>query len=149
SFAAPWQSLLGHRFATAVAFGQAIGTQWPVRLIMIAAVFGLFQCYNGNLVAASRMLFSFGRRGTIPARFAAIHPEFHSPSAAIAGVTVASLAGLFLGDALLVPVTEVGSMAAASGWFAACISFFLVETRTGAKLIAALGAMVALLLVAM
>jgi amino acid transporter len=149
SFAAPWRSLLGHRFATAVAFGQAIGTQWPIRLIMIAAVFGLFQCFNGNMVAASRMLFSFGRRGTIPARFGGIHPEFHTPSAAIAGVTIASLAGLFLGDALLVPVTEVGSMAAASGWFAACVSFFLVETRLSARAIAALGALVALLLVAM
>src|SRR4029077_10605052 len=78
-----------------------------------------------------------------------IHPAFQTPSIAIAGVTVATLAGLVLGDSLLVPVTEVGSMACACGWFAACISFFLVETRPGARLIAAIGAVVALLLVAM
>jgi len=149
SFVAPWQTLLGKRFATAAAFGQAMGTQWPLRLIMVAAVFGLLQCFNGNFVAASRMLFSFGRRGTIPARFGAVHGKFQTPSAAILGVTLATIGGLLLGDALLVPVTEVGSMAAASGWFAACVSFLMVDKRAVARWIAALGALVALLLVAM
>jgi amino acid transporter len=112
-------------------------------------MFGLFQCFNGNFVAASRLLFSFGRRGTIPARFAAIHPIFQTPSAAIIGVTIATLTALFLGDALLVPVTEVGSMASACGWLAASLSLFLVESRVRIRLIAALGALVALLLLAM
>src|SRR4029077_501035 len=149
SYVAPWQTLLGKRFATATAFGQVMGAQWPVRLILIAAMFGLFQCFNGNFVAASRLLFSFGRRGTIPGSFARLHPAFQTPSIAIAGVTIATLAGLVLGDSLLVPVTEVGSMACATGWFAACISLFLVETRLGVRLVAAMGAIVALLLVAM
>jgi len=149
SFVAPWQTLLGKRFATAEAFSAAVGMQWPVRMIMGAAVFGLLQCFNGNFVAASRMLFSFGRRGTVPARFGAVHPVYQTPSAAIAGVTVATVAGLALGDALLVPVTEVGSMAAATGWTAACVSLFVVEKRNGVRMIAALGVLVALLLVAM
>jgi amino acid transporter len=149
SFAAPWQSLLGKRFATAAAFSRAVGSQWPVRFILIAAMFGLFQCFNGNFVAASRLLFSFGRRGTIPARFGVVHSRFLTPSAAIIGVAVATLAALFLGDALLVPVTEVGSMACATGWFAACLSLLLVERRWRVRVIAAIGACVALLLVAM
>jgi APA family basic amino acid/polyamine antiporter len=149
SFAAPWQSLLGKRFATAAAFGQAMGTQWPVHLILIAAMFGLFQCFNGNFVAASRLLFSFGRRGTIPTRFAEIHPRFQTPSKAIIGVTIATLAGLFLGDALLVPVTEVGSMASACGWLAASLSLFLIESRLRVRFVAALAVFVALLLIAM
>src|SRR5947207_5160111 len=149
SFAAPWPSLLGKRFATAAAFGQAMGTQWPVHLILIAAMFGLFQCFNGNFVAASRLLFSFGRRGTIPTRFAEIHPRFQTPSTAIIGVTIATLAGLFLGDALLVPVTEVGSMASACGWLAASLSLFLIESRLRVRFVAALGVFVALLLIAM
>ena len=95
------------------------------------------------------MLFSFGRRGTIPARFGVVHEKFQTPSVAIWGVTLATIGGLLLGDALLVPVTEVGSMSAASGWFAACVSFLLVEKRAGARWIAALGTLVALLLVTM
>src|SRR5262249_39709258 len=87
SVPAPWQALLGKRFATAAAFGQIAGTQWAVRLIMVAAVFGLLQCFNGNFVAASRMLFSFGRNGTVPARFGAVHAKFQTPAVAIVGVT--------------------------------------------------------------
>jgi amino acid transporter len=149
SFAAPWQSLLGLRFATAAAFGHAMGTPWPVRLILIAAMFGLFQCFNGNFVAATRLLFSFGRRSTIPARFAVVHPVFQTPSIAIIGITIATLAALFLGDALLVPVTEVGSMASACGWLAASFSLFLVESRWRVRFIAAQGSVVAVLLIAM
>jgi basic amino acid/polyamine antiporter, APA family len=149
SYAAPWPSLLGKRFATAAAFGQAVGTQWPVRLILIAAMFGLFQCFNGNFIAASRLLFSFGRRGTIPARFAAIHPSFRTPSTAIIGVTIATIIALFLGDALLVPVTEVGSMASACGWLAASLSLFLIDSRLRVRCVAGLAGLVALLLIAM
>jgi basic amino acid/polyamine antiporter, APA family len=149
SFAAPWQSLLDTRFATAAAFSRVPGTQWLVRLILVAAIFGLFQCFNGNFVAASRLLFSFGRRGTIPANFAKIHAKFQTPSIAVIGVTLATLVGLALGDALLVPVTEVGSMASACGWLATCVSLLVVESRIGVRLIAALGSLVALVLLAM
>ena len=149
SFAVPWQSVLGKRFATAAAFGQAMGTQWPVRLILVAAIFGLVQCFNGNFVAASRLLFSFGRRGTIPGWFARIHFSFQTPSVAIIAITLATVAAQFLGDALLVPVTEVGSMASACGWLAASVSLFLVESRLRARIIAAVGALVALLLLVM
>jgi APA family basic amino acid/polyamine antiporter len=149
SFAAPWQSLLGKQFATAAAFQQATGNPWPVRLILIAAMFGLFQCFNGNFVAASRLLFTFGRRGTIPARFGSVHSHFQTPAIAIIGVAAATLIALFLGDALLVPVTEVGSMASACGWFAASLSLFLVEARFRVRLVAGIAALIALLLVAM
>src|SRR5256884_6793068 len=118
AYVSPWQSLVGKRFATAIAFEQALGAQWPVRLIVIMALFGLFQCFNGNFVASSRLLFAFGRRRTIHESLGTIHPVFLTPSVAVPGITAGTLLGLFLGDALLVPVTEVGSMASALGWFA-------------------------------
>jgi amino acid transporter len=149
SYIAPWQSLLGKRFATAVAFEQALGARWPVLLILIAAFFGLFQCFNGNFVASSRLLFAYGRRQTIPGAFGRIHEKFQTPSVAILGIAAATIAGLLLGDALLVPVTEVGSMASAFGWLAACVSFFLVERRLRARLLTLLGILVAALLLVM
>jgi hypothetical protein len=57
--------------------------------------------------------------------------------------------GLLIGDALLVPVTEVGAMASAFGWLAACVSFYIVERRMRLRVIAALGMVVSLLLVLM
>ena len=60
-----------------------------------------------------------------------------------------TLIGLLLGDSILVPVTEVGSMASAFGWFAACFSFFLVEAAPRLRLIAAFGTLISLLLMLM
>ena len=149
AYVAPWQGLIGKRFVTAIAFEQALGARWPVRLILTMAIFGLFQCFNGNFVASSRLLFAYGRRGTIHPRFGEVHEKFLTPSVAVLGITVGTLAGVLLGDALLVPVTEVGSMASALGWFAACLSFWLVEKRISMRVVTGLGIVVSLLLFSM
>jgi len=149
SYIAPWQSLAGKRFATAIAFGQGTHSIWIVRLILGITLVGLLQVFNGNFVAASRLLFAFGRRRTIPSAFARIDPVHLTPSVAISGVTVATLVGLLVGDALLVPVTEVGSMASAFGWLATCVSFYMVEHGVRLRLVAAMGILVSLLLVLM
>ena len=149
AYIAPWQSLLGRRFATAIAFEQGLGARWPVRLILIMALFGLFQCFNGNFAASTRLLFAYGRRGTIYSRFGAVHKRFLTPSVAVLGITVGTLVGLFLGDSLLVPVTEVGSMASALGWFAACLSFWFVEKRAPIRIVTGMGIAVSLLLILM
>jgi len=146
AYIGPWQGLIGKRFATAIAFEQALGAQWPVRLILIMALLGLFQCFNGNFVASSRLLFAYGRRRSIPSIFAKIHEKFLTPNIAILGITGGTLIGLLLGDALLVPVTEVGSMASALGWFAACLSFWIVEKRASMRIVTGLGIAVSLLL---
>jgi len=113
------------------------------------AFFGLFQCFNGNFVASSRLLFAYGRRQTVPAPFGRIHERFQTPSIAILGIAAATIAGLLLGDALLVPVTEVGSMASAFGWLATCVSFFLVERTLRSRALTSLGILVAALLLLM
>lgn len=149
SYIAPWHSLLGKRFATAIAFEQGTHLAWLSRLILAVSLVGLLQCFNGNFVAATRMLFAFGRRRTIPGIFAAVHVTHLTPTVAILGITVTTLVGLLLGDALLVPVTEVGSMASAFGWLAACVSFYMVERAGGQRLVAAVGIAVSLSLVFM
>src|SRR5437899_1484873 len=149
AYIAPWQNLLGRRFATAIAFEQGLGARWPVRLILIMALFGLFQCFNGNFAASTRLLFAYGRRGTIYSRFGAVHKRFLTPSVAVLGITVGTLVGLFLGDSLHVPVTEVGCMASALGWFAACLPFWFVEKRAPIRIVTGVGIAVSLLLILM
>jgi len=149
AYVAPWQSLLGKRFATAIAFERGVGTRWPVDLILFMALFGLFQCFNGNFVASSRLLFAFGRRRTIPASFGTVHQIFQTPSVAILGITIGTIVCLLLGDAILVPASEVGSMAAALGWFAACTSFWAVEKRASMRIVTGMGIAVSLLLISM
>jgi amino acid transporter len=149
SYIAPWPSLVGRRFATAIAFEHGTHSVWLVRLILAISLVGLLQVFNGNFVVATRLVFAFGRRGTIPGAFGAVHARFLTPSAAIIGIAAGTLFGLFIGDALLVPVTEVGSMAAALGWLAACASFFAVEKGMRLRCIAVFGAVVSLLFVLM
>ena len=149
SYVAPWQTLLGKPFATAIAFEQGTGVPWLVRIVMASALLALFECFNGNFVASSRLLFAFGRRGTIHSGFAKVHPTLRTPSVAIIAITAATVVGLLMGDAILVPITEVGSMAAATGWFVTCLSFWLVEKSPSKRFFTAVGMLVALLLVLM
>jgi APA family basic amino acid/polyamine antiporter len=125
AYVAPWRSLLGKKFMTAVAFRQALGSQgfaakWIVNIILAAALLSLFKCFNGNFVAASRLFFSLGRRGMIDPRAGTIHTQYQTPSVAVLCVGIVTAMCLLLGDAILVPVTEVGSVACALGWAAAC-----------------------------
>src|SRR3984957_2765852 len=123
AFVAPWGQLTGEKFMTAVAFQRAVGARWIVNIILAAALLSLFKCFNGNFVAASRLLFALGRRGMVDARAGTIHPRHHTPATAVLCTGVATGACMLLGDAILVPVTEVGSVACAIGWSAACAAY--------------------------
>src|ERR1700726_1779069 len=64
-YVAPWRQLTGEKFMTAVAFGHAVGSRWIVSVILAAALLSLFKVFNGNFVAASRLLFAMARRGLV------------------------------------------------------------------------------------
>jgi APA family basic amino acid/polyamine antiporter len=149
AYIAPWQGLLGKRFATAIAFEQALGVRWPVELILTIAMFGLFQCFNGNFVASTRLLYAYSRNGSVPPQLSRVHPRFQTPNIAVLVVGAGTAVALLLGDAALVPVTEVASAASAFGWFTACVSFWLIEPGLRFRIIATLGALASLILVLM
>jgi APA family basic amino acid/polyamine antiporter len=136
AFVAPWRQLTGEKFMTAVAFQQALGSRGftsrlIVNIILAAALLSLFKCFNGNFVAASRLLFALGRRGMVDSRVGAVHAKYQTPSAAVLCVGLATAACMLLGDAILVPVTEVGSVACAIGWSAACAACLALARRPG------------------
>jgi basic amino acid/polyamine antiporter, APA family len=123
AFVAPWRDLTGEKFMTAVAFQHAVGSRWIVNVILAAALLSLFKCFNGNFVAASRLLFALGRRNLIDARAGQIHLQHQTPSIAVLCIGMATAACMLLGDAILVPITEVGSVACAIGWAATCAAY--------------------------
>ena len=130
AFVAPWRQLLGEKFMTAVAFQRAVGARWVVNIILAAALLSLFKCFNGNFVAASRLLFALGRRGMVHASLGTVHAKYQTPSAAVVCVGIATGACMLLGDAILVPITEVGSVACAIGWSAACAACLALDGRS-------------------
>ena len=148
-YVAPWRELTGERFMTAVAFERAVGSRWIVRVILAAALLSLLKVFNGNLIAASRLLFAMGRRGLVDERVAMIHPRNQTPSVAVICVGLGTAACMFLGDAILVPISEVGSVASAAGWLAACAAYYQMGPAPRERLIAATGALIGLLMILM
>jgi APA family basic amino acid/polyamine antiporter len=138
TFVAPWSRLTSEKFMTAVAFQQAVGARgfagkWIVNIILAAALLSLFKCFNGNFVAASRLFFALGRRGMVSPRVGVIHTQHQTPSTAVLCVGLATAACMLLGDAILVPITEVGSVACAIGWAATCASCLALTGKRGAE----------------
>jgi basic amino acid/polyamine antiporter, APA family len=148
AYAAPWRTLTGG-FLTAVAFEHAIRSHWIVNVILAAALLSLFKVFNGNFVAASRLLFALGRRGLVDGRLATVHPRTRTPSTSIVCVGLTTGACMFLGQAILVPVSEVGSVASATGWMAACAAYFLLAPSPAKRFIAAVGAFLGAMMILM
>jgi APA family basic amino acid/polyamine antiporter len=128
---APWHELAGEKFMTAVAFQRAVGARWIVNVILAAALLSLLKCFNGNFVAASRLLFALGRRGLVDSRAGQIHVEHQTPSVAVLCVGLLTGGCMLLGDAILVPITEVGSVACAIGWSATCAAYLYMGRGKG------------------
>jgi len=131
SFVFPWRTLVAEKLGTEAAFARAFGSQAAADGILFAALLSLVKIFNGNFVAATRMLFGIGRRSLVHPALARVHPARGTPRNAIALMAALTAAASFLGDAILVPVSEVGSLAVGVGWFSTCLADRLRARRTG------------------
>ncbi len=147
AFVHPWPMLTAERFATAVAFERAFRTRWLVDIILAAALISLIKIFNGNFIAATRLIFALGRRELVDPRLSQVHPSARTPWVAVLCVGTASAAASLLGESILIPISEVGSMASAAGWLATCAAYYRMEKASGQRAIAALGVLVGSLLI--
>jgi amino acid transporter len=134
-------------FPVAIAFERALPAHWIVDLIMASALVAVLRTFNGNMIASSRLLFAMGRRNLIDHRVGHIHPRNQTPSTAVIIVGVASAGAVFLGQAGLVPILEVGAVACAVGWMSACASYFCMKPAFGGRAAAIFGVFVTSLMV--
>jgi amino acid transporter len=118
----PWQSLLEVPFPTAAAFEQAFGWRWLVQLMMLGVVLSLVKVFNGNFLAATRLLYAMGRRQLLGGELGKVHASYQTPFLAVALVGGLTAAGTFLGRAVLVPISEVGSLCGAAVWLMTCLA---------------------------
>jgi basic amino acid/polyamine antiporter, APA family len=134
-------------FPVAIAFERALHAHWIVDLIMASALVAVLRTFNGNMIASSRLLFAMGRRNLIDHRMGYIHPKNQTPSTAVIAVAIATAAAVFLGQAGLVPILEVGAVAAAVGWMAACASYFYMKPGFAGRAAAVFGVLVTSLMI--
>jgi basic amino acid/polyamine antiporter, APA family len=148
AYVAPWQTLKSNlQFPTAVAFERALHAHWIVSLIMASALVALLQAFNANMVASSRLLFAMGRRNLLAHRMGHIHSVNQTPSTALITVGVATALAMLLGEAGLVPILEVGALASAVGWMAACASYYCMKPAFRGRAAAMFGLLVTSLMI--
>lgn len=147
AYVSPWQSLeSSQQFPTAIAFERALHAHWIVVLILSSALVALIQAFNANLIASSRLLFAMARRRLIVTQLEYIHPRNQSPTIAIIVVGIATALTMFLGEAGLVPILEVGALSSALGWMAGCVSFYCMKPDWRGRAAAVFGILVTLMM---
>jgi amino acid transporter len=146
----PWPTLLDVPFPTAAAFERAFGWPWLVQLMMFGVALSLVKVYNGNFLAGTRLLYAMGRGDLLGGALGRVHERFQTPVAAVILVGSLGALGTFLGRAVLVPISEVGSFTCALGWLTTALAFCRGAggaLRPGAWLLGACGVVVSGLLV--
>src|SRR5262249_26914792 len=126
----PWREIVSGHVRTEVAFERTFGSHAIAQLILFGAVLSLLKIFNGNFVACTRMLYALGRRNVVYPALGRVHARFGTPAVAIGLLAVLTIGCAMLGDAILVPVTEVGSLTVGIGWLSACLAYVL-RARAG------------------
>jgi amino acid transporter len=127
----PWQQIVSGHVRTEVAFERTFGSHAIAQLILFGAFLSLLKIFNGNFVAATRMLYAIGRRNLVHPALGRVHARSGTPVVAIALMGLLTAAAAMLGDAILVPITEVGSLAVGVGWLSACAAYLARRRRDG------------------
>ncbi len=146
----PWPEIVAGHVRTEVAFERTFGSHAIAQLILFGAFLSLLKIFNGNFVASTRMLYAMGRRNLVHRSLGVVHREHGTPVVAIGLMAVLTVAAAMLGDAILVPITEVGSLSVGVGWLSACLAYLARHRRDDeSTLMAWLGALVSLAIVLM
>jgi APA family basic amino acid/polyamine antiporter len=149
----PWQDIVTGHIGTEVAFERAFGAHWIAQIILIGAFLSLTKVFNGNFVAATRLLYGMGKRTLVHRSLAAVHPEHGTPKTAILLMGAITAVAACLGDAILVPISDVGSLAVGVGWMSACLAYIMRQRRAeeapGFHPMAWLGVLVSLAIILM
>jgi amino acid transporter len=150
----PWQEIVSGHVRTEVAFERTFGSHAIAQLILFGAFLSLLKIFNGNFVAATRMLYAVGRRNLVHPSLGRVHATFGTPVVAITLMGALTIATSIFGDAILVPISEVGSLAVGVGWLSACAAYLARRRRTegdteGSAALAWVGAVVSIAIILM
>jgi amino acid transporter len=148
----PWTELTREPFATLVAFERAFSSPLLARVVLVGALLSLIKVFNGNFLVATRLLFALGRRGLLGGGLGQVERRFGTPARAVLFVGSLTVLAIPFGRAILVPITEVGSLASAVGWLGTCLAFYYGAghvATAGTRVVALSGAAVAGVLILM
>src|SRR5260221_682274 len=125
----PWQEIVSGHVRTEVEFERTFGSHAIAQLILFGAFLSLLKIFNGNFVAATRMMYAIGRRNLVHPSLGQVDATRGTPVVAIGLMAALTAAAAMFGDAILVPITEVGSLAVGVGWLSACAAYLARHGR--------------------
>src|SRR5216117_1736487 len=129
----PWREIVSGHVRTEVAFERTFGSHAIAQLILFGAFISLLKIFNGNFVAATRMLYAIGRRNLVHPSLGRVHASYGTPVIAITLMGVLTVAASAFGDAILVPISEVGSLAVGVGWLSTCAAYLARRGRADSE----------------
>jgi APA family basic amino acid/polyamine antiporter len=94
-----------------------IGLGFVGKFLLFAAMCGIISTLNSFFISTTRIMVGMSRKGQLPAAFAKIHPTHGTPLYATILVGALTLIGPFFGENLLVPLTNVVSLALITACF--------------------------------
>ncbi|WP_442910954.1 APC family permease [Kitasatospora sp. NBC_01266] len=111
--AQPWQRFDGQEAGLAQILQDITGQTWPALLFALGAIVSIFSVTLVVIYGQTRILYSMGRDGMLPARFAEVSPRTGTPvwNTVVVGIAVAVLAAFVPLD-ILTDLTSLGTLVA-------------------------------------
>ena len=136
----PWRELVAGEsvWVTGAAVEASLGTL-GVAVLSIAVVMAIFTGINGFFMASSRLMFSMGRAGLLPAWFGTIDRARGTPRNALLFTGAASLLAPWFGREVIVWVVDMAAVGTACGYLYTCIAALSLARCGRSRLEAALG----------
>lgn len=129
SMTGPWQTLLGTSLVAAEAFERAFGSPLLARLVLVAALLGLFTSWNGFFLAGSRVVFALGRGRIIAPRLGETHPRFSTPHYAVLFTGFLTMLAPLLGREALIAFVDAGSFCIVIAFLGVALSLVKLRRR--------------------
>ncbi|MFC9324704.1 amino acid permease [Kitasatospora sp. NPDC057015] len=113
--AQPWQNFDGQEAGLAQILQNVTGQSWPAMVFAIGAIVSIFSITLVVIYGQTRILYSMGRDGMLPRRFAQLSPRTGTPvwNTLVVGVGVSMLAA-FIPLRVLADITSLGTLVAFS-----------------------------------
>ncbi|MET8702418.1 amino acid permease [Kitasatospora sp. NPDC004723] len=113
--AQPWQKFEGQEAGLAQILQDITGQSWPAMLFAIGAIVSIFSITLVVIYGQTRILYSMGRDGMLPRRFAELSPRTGTPvwNTIVVGLGVGALAA-FVPLRVLADITSLGTLIAFS-----------------------------------
>ncbi len=122
------QEIGNSSIATAEAMRKMFGgSDWAMKLLVLAGIGGIFTCWNAFFVGGSRALQAMAQRQMLPAFLGRIHPQFRTPGNAILLIGILTSIAPIFGKKMLTWIVNAGSLAVVVAYFMVSLSFILLR----------------------